>query len=466
MAGAIDYVHADQDFYVLVNNLEGGLNNLARASELYSYVISDSGLAIGRVIQNFAETISYEQGVDVSVIEKTLKKPFVLTGKGASLSINTIISVDPNYFVELLKHLGEGFAVIFEVDTTEEASTLLQNFARLLKARLKSFPTSYQLVTEESLLYSWMDEDVLILAGSEPAIFDAIEAKNDPSHRLIKVSSSASETYRAASSTWISGYFSKESLTLDLGVQLSVETKYVTLSATVTESGLVADVVQNVAFLATDVAQDLIKANTNLEELEPQKVMGDYLVTLSPEVGTFAMNEFKKWVVARGEATDSSLYPLVEDLLRSAQAISLSGIVAVPTPTFSLILKAKDGFEEAWSQLETWGVEAELENGWKIGRLESDGATLYFLESPGNFLALTSMEPQNLIDLFPSFPTLGVAPGYSILRENLLPDCVFLTFVDVSSILSGIFGKLPVSALIAQQRIESDETIRYRLVFR
>ena len=53
-----------------------------------------------------------------------------------------------------------------------------------------------------------------------------------------------------------------------------------------------------------------------------------------------------------------------------------------------------------------------------------------------------------------------------MLKDELLSDCVFLTFVDVSSALSSSFGKLPTSAFIVQQRLKSDETIRYRLIFR
>jgi len=466
VASVMDYVHTGQDFYILVNNLKGGLDRLSKVSELYSYVVSDSGLAMGRVVQNFAETVAYEQGVDPSVIENALTKPFLLTGKGANLSLDALISVDPYYFVDLLKHLGEGFAVIFDVDTTKEASTLLRNIAKLLKAQIKSFPTSYQLRTEDSLLYSWMDDDVLVFAGSEPAVFDAVEAGNDPKYRLLNSSKIASETYKELADAWILGYFSKESLTLDLGVQFSVETKYVTLSASVTNSGLVADISQSITFLATDVAQKLLGANVELGELESQKMMGNYLVTLSPEVGAFALNEFKKWVVAQGEATESSIYQLVEDLLESAKAISLSGDLTVSTPTFSLILRAKDGFGEAWSRLAAWGVEPEEKDGWKEGKLESNGTLLYFLESPRGLFVITSIEPHDFMASFSSFPTLGVAPGYSIIKDELLSDCVFLTFVDVSSALSSSFGKLPTSAFIVQQRLKSDETIRYRLIFR
>ncbi len=462
----IDYVNSGKDFFIVIRNLSTAFEKFRETSEFFDYLMNDEGLNVENILASFGEILEQDKGVNMDLLEQVFDREIILTGEGLGIKIADFISLDPNYFVDLLKNMGKGFYVVFDVDTTDEASELLCNFARLFDAEIKQYATSFELRMKDAMLYAWYDDDVFVLAGSESGVFDATDARSDEKNRMVVADPVASSVYVEHRGDFVCGYFLKDSLKLDMSLELSVSTKYVTLGATVCDEGLVVDLHQLVEYDSTQ-AEELVKsALVKTEDFEDFEVVGNYFVGISSSLGEFALNEFKKWLKTQDEESYQDIYSFLNDLVSSVESIGLSGDLTEASPTFTFIAKSRDGsFETLWNKLRRWRVEKERKDHEYVGKLRGDGTYMYFIESRGKFI-ITSWEPGEFAGRFYKAPSLGVLPSYTILRKGLLDRCLMLLFLDTSSVISEYFDNVPVGGFVVQQSAEEDGILRTKLVFK
>ncbi len=374
-AGKItDFVPPDYDFIIYVANPSENYQKL-KDVPLFSFALGEKGLGVEYIFNSMMDEVEKKSGVSKDVFMKAISHDFIISSKGISVDLNSLTSLDLNYYMDLLKNLGSNTIIALK---SSSPSDFMKFMSTLLDLKLSEESSGlYTMRDSHVTIFARSIDDYVIMSGSKGSLSSALANYSKPAGGLTEEASSI-----LSKKGFIKGYFRGNSLKIDMGVKVKgdITTDHLELLVKVENGKLVLRVDQFVKGNLEKPKAYLV-GSSDMGEIP---FMGNYFVGISAKSSAEAVEKVTSWFSGKGGEI-KKVSDIVSSVVKGAQGkiYIIGDISAASNVTFAAVFKeSKENFKDIEKTLEKYGAESE-ENGWI---LDIGGEKLHFFTYGGRFV--------------------------------------------------------------------------------
>ncbi len=370
----IDFVPPDYDFVIYFDNPAVNYQKLKEVP-LFSFVFGDKGLGVEYIFNSMMDDIEKKSGVSKKVFLDAISHDFLISSKGISLDLNSLTSLDLNYYIDLLKNLGANTIIALHSSSPNE---LMKFVSTLLDLSLDEESTGlYMMKDDHVTIFAGSADDYIVMSGSKGSLSSALSNYSKPDGGLTKEASSV-----LAKKGFIKGYFRGNSLKIDMGVKIKgdINTDHLELLVKVEDGKLVLRVDQFVTGNLEKPKAYLV-GSSDMGEIP---FMGNYFVGISAKSSAEAVEKVTSWFSGQGGEI-KKMSDIVSSVVRGAEGkiYIIGDISAASNVTFAAIFReTKENFKNIEETLKKYGAENKGDQ-WI---LDISGEKLYFFSYGGHFV--------------------------------------------------------------------------------
>ena len=439
-----DFVPEDYDFFLLFKNLYSKLDELKQVP-LFDFILKKEGLGLEITISSILTDVEEKTGISKDIFLDSLSKNVLLSAKGVTLNFDTIISLDVNYYLEILKNIGTTSFLVLETNHPLELSKFI---AGLTETKLVEDGEFFILQDDNISIFAKHVDNFLILGGSKLAVESAVAAYTNKNYRLVQ-----NEVVRnlLKEDKPLLGFFKGDSFKMNMGMNLekSKKTKYVILKGWLEENSLRFDVLQK-------VEGDFEKYESDSSDMNTIPYVGNYFLGVSVSGGVEAVRKVTEWFSGKSEEVEKFAEIMKNILEQSVGKVYIVGEINQETTVSFVVLfnvKNKKAVEEV---LKKYG---RMEDGIRI--MEITNTKLRFLWSEGK-LVMTNLTKQEYDRMFGK-GKLSDDPAYSYIVDKCgVKRDVLRIYVDLGDIIEKMIG-IRVSSKLLFIQYYDEGFFKYRL---
>ena len=439
-----DFVPKDYDFFILFRNFYSRLEDLKKVP-LFDFILEKEGLGLEPTIISILTNVEEEAGISKDIFLDSISGNVLFSAKGVTLNFDTMISLDVNYYLEILKNIGVSSFLILETNHPLKFSRFI---AHLMETKLVENGEFLIFQDDNISIFAKYVDSFLILGGSKLAVKSAVAAYSNKNYRLAqnKVVQKLLKENKP-----LLGFFKGDSFKMNMGMDLekTEKTEYVILKGWIEENSLRFDVLQR-------VEGDFEKYESDSSDMKFTPYAGNYFLGVSVSGGMEAVRKVTEWFSGKIEEVESFVEIIKDILEKSTGKIYIVGEINQET-TISFValfnVVKKDLVEYI---LRKYG---KVEDG--IHTMEIANATLRFFWS-NNKLVMTNLTKQAYDRIFGKGKLLD-DPAYVYIANkcNVKRD-ILRIYVNLGDIIEKMVG-IKVSSKLLFIQYYDNGFLKYRL---
>ncbi len=343
----LDFVPPDYDFVILVSDPATNYEHL-KDVPLFSFAFSDNGLGMEYLFNSMMNKVEKDSGVSKQVFLDAISHDFLISSKGISVDLNSLTSLDLNYYIDLLKNLGSNTIIALQSSTPSEFLTFLSS---LLNLSLNEEATGLYLMKDDQVtIFAGVKDKYVIMSGSKGSLSAALSNYSKPLTGLTKVASDV-----LSKKAFIKGYFKGDSFKIDMGVNVKgdVNTDHVELLVNIDDGKLVLRVEQFVTGKLEKPKMYLV-GSSDMGEIP---FMGNYFVGISAKSSADAIDRITSWFSGRGGEV-GKMSEIVSTVVKGAygKIYIVGDISAASNVTFAAVFReSKESIKDIEGVLRKYG---------------------------------------------------------------------------------------------------------------
>ena len=439
-----DFVPEDYDFFILFRNFYTHLEDLKNVP-LFDFILKKEGLGLEPTIISVLTDTEEKTGVSKDILLDSLSKNVLLSAKGVTLNFDTMLSLDVNYYLEILKNIGTSSFLVLETDHPLELSKFI---AGLTETKLVEDGEFFIFQDDSISIFAKNVDNFLVLGGSKLAVESAVAAYTNKNYRLVQnevVQNLLKEDKP------LLGFFKGDSFKMNMGMDLekAKKTEYVTLKGWIEESSLRFDVLQR-------VDGNFEKYESDSSDMKSIPYAGNYFLGVSVSGGMEAARKVTEWFSGKSEEVEKFAEIMKDILEKSTGKVYIVGEINQETTiSFFALFNAvkRDPIENIL------GKYGKVEDGIRI--MEIANTKLRFFWS-GDRLIMTNLTKQEYDRIF-GRGKLSDDPAYTYITGKCgVKKDVLRIYVDLGDIIEKMVG-IKVSSKLLFIQYYDDGFFKYRL---
>ncbi|MDK2886329.1 MAG: hypothetical protein PWP54_887 [Thermosipho sp. (in: thermotogales)] len=368
----LNFVPYDYDIFIRFNN-NGYWYKELKEVPFAKFILNNEGLSFESYFLRYLEDIDYKNGTNKEIFLSALSSDVLFLAKGIELSAENLISLDINYYIDILKTLSKDSALIFE---TNESEKVVKYFSVLLGYDLKTEGNIYILGDS---IFSRSLNNYLILAGSKTALEYIVNVFNSPNLQFKTKFKDLYESLAFDEKTWISGYSKGDAIKLNFPLDIYEEdvfTEYIKFS------GFIENSVLKISFIQKTNKEEKPISSPTEDLMEKVPVLGNYFAGINITDSLDIMKMFEQWTVTSDSTSLEKLYDLTSSIINNATStFYIVGDIDDSATNLSVafLFKLSDGLNEIENTIKKYSGRYDANEGQWIIDI-NDENKVYFYE--------------------------------------------------------------------------------------
>ena len=374
----LKFIPYDYDIFIHFKN-ENAKNKIKNVPFL-RFVISDEGLGFENYLLSYLENTDYESGLNKEIFLKTLSSNILFLSKGGEINVDSSVSFDLNYYIDIIRNLSKDSAIIFE---TEDATLLTKYLGAILDEKVERNERLF--VIGESL-YACGFESYLIVAGSKAVVDYLISTYGEEDLEFVSVNPNIFSDLE--SDYWFLGYSKSDAIKINFpieSVRKDVKTEYILFVGKINNDVLSIRINQktNKTYQKSTVVDDL------MEEIP---VLGNYFGGVSVMDTKEALEFVKPWIYTFDSTDVTKIYEITDIILSNATTTFyiVGDVDDATNVSLAFLVKLSDGLENISEVLEKYSIKYDKLNDEWIMKI-SNNINVYFYKYE-QFFVISNIE--------------------------------------------------------------------------
>ncbi len=372
-ANITNFVPPDYDFVILVDDPATNYS-LLKGVPLFSFVLGESGLGMEYVFDTMLSDAEEKCKVKRDAFLESLSKDFLIASKGITMDLNSLTSLDLNYYIDVLKNLGANTILVVQSSSPTE---FLDFLCSLLDVSIQKDGDVYIMKDEYVTLFAAVKDEYVVLSGSKSTAETSLSYYSSPGGGITEEASGV-----LSRNAFIKGYFKGDSFKIEMGVEVkeNLKTDHFELVTRVENGKFVLRVDQ---FVEGDLEKpfEYIMSSEDMGEIP---FMGNYFIGISARSSREAVEGITSWFSGKGGEVEK-ISEIVTTIVKGASGkiYIIGDISAASEVTFAAIFReSKDNKEAITKVLEKYGaVEKDGQFILNVGK-----GKVYFFWYAGRFV--------------------------------------------------------------------------------
>ena len=225
VANVTSFVPRDYDFFLLLKGNSLYYDKLSSVP-LFRFVLKDDRIALESVFVSILENTCNNIGVPMSSVYEALENDILFAAKGTEFTLEQFFSLDLNYYLQVLRNMGNNSIIVMKSSKPEQ---LLRLLAKLMDLKMTKSEKVWILHDTDVAIFASAHEGYLVISGSRNALLKAIDAYDLEQLQMKSEEPAVRELLNQ--SAWLYGFFKRDTLRIK-GPFVStndVDTEYVTI---------------------------------------------------------------------------------------------------------------------------------------------------------------------------------------------------------------------------------------------
>jgi len=225
VANVTSFVPRDYDFFLLLKGNSLYYDKLSSVP-LFRFVLKDDRIALESVFVSLLENTCNNIGVPMSSVYEALENDILFAAKGTEFTLEQFFSLDLNYYLQVLRNMGNNSIIVMKSSKPEQ---LLRLLAKLMDLKMTKSEKVWILHDTDVAIFASAHEGYLVISGSRNALLKAIDAYDLEQLQMKSEEPAVRELLNQ--SAWLYGFFKRDTLRIK-GPFVStndVDTEYVTI---------------------------------------------------------------------------------------------------------------------------------------------------------------------------------------------------------------------------------------------
>ncbi len=444
----VKFVPKDFDGVIILKDATVGYYELKKVP-IGNFILSDGGLNLEGIVSNILESVGEQCVISSEVFKKTIGKGLLLASKGVTLSFESITSLDINYYLDVLKNLGNNTVLVFKSDSPEK---FVRYISCLIGYTVNTDGEFYTLSGEEYTIYAKIFEGYVVFSGSKNTIAGSIAAFKSEEDSLVSSDIYFAKFLEAADKGFLLGYFKKDAFKFELPFKLetqNLETERFELLTNIKDGKINIKIKQ---FVKGDL--DIYKhMNINTENFGDTPLLGDIYIKVSVTNLKRSVMGLLDWYSGK-EGEIEKLHEIFKFIADNSNGDflligSLSGATDVAlTTTFNYDFET---WEDLKALLKKYGAQVKKnEILFDIGKT----LTLHFFKHNG-YLVVSTVNREVFGRSYKK-AKLSDDPLYGYLSKDTKNNCILSVFVNIGNLVEELLGVELNSGLLLNEYVEDD----------
>ncbi|HBJ80412.1 hypothetical protein [Pseudothermotoga sp.] len=422
MGELIDFVPADYDFFLLFK--EGSLYYpMIKSIPFFNFLLGEEGLGLEYVAKSLLENVSYNTRVSQDLLYEVLGRDVLFAARGMIFEIQSLFSLDLNYYVEALRNIGTNSILVFETDKPEQ---FIKFIAGITNLKLSYNEQTWILQDTDVAIFSRYHRGYLVFSGSKIALEKAIDTYDRPESQM---RNHPAVQRLLNQPTWICGFFKGNSFGIDFpGINSnSYDTDYFTVLGLPNGESL-----QIIVRQYLNESDDLDKYLSNSSNMRNMPLIGDLAFSATASGPSDIAHEISLWFQGVEEEI-KKIYDVVSYILNLSEGrVYLTSDLSGEQIRFAAIFDLAEKFDN--SILVKYGAR----NFGEEYRLPILNGFVSFFEQ-GRNLIMTNMSKDEY-DRISSRKRLRDDAAYQYLSKELPEKDIMRIYVDLGKIVESLLG--------------------------
>lgn len=225
VANVTSFVPRDYDFFLLLKGNSLYYDKLSSVP-LFRFVLKDDRIALESVFVSILENTCNNIGVPMSSVYEALENDILFAAKGTEFTLEQFFSLDLNYYLQVLRNMGNNSIIVMKSSKPEQ---LLRLLAKLMDLKMTKREKVWILHDTDVAIFASAHEGYLVISGSRNALLKAIDAYDLEQLQMKSEEPAVRELLNQ--SAWLYGFFKRDTLRIKgpLVSTNDVDTEYVTI---------------------------------------------------------------------------------------------------------------------------------------------------------------------------------------------------------------------------------------------
>ena len=225
VANVTSFVPRDYDFFLLLKGNSLYYDKLSSVP-LFRFVLKDDRIALESVFVSILENTCNNIGVPMSSVYEALENDILFAAKGTEFTLEQFFSLDLNYYLQVLRNMGNNSIIVMKSSKPEQ---LLRLLAKLMDLKMTKSEKVWILHDTDVAIFASAHEGYLVISGSRNALLKAIDAYDLEQLQMKSEEPAVRELLNQ--SAWLYGFFKRDTLRIKgpLVSTNDVDTEYVTI---------------------------------------------------------------------------------------------------------------------------------------------------------------------------------------------------------------------------------------------
>ncbi len=433
----LDFIPADYDFFLLFKD-NGTYYSKISSVPFFNFLLSEQGLGLEYVTKSLLENIGYSARVSPQVIYDALSKSVLFASKGIVFEVQSLFSIDINYYIEALRNIGTASILVFE---SEEPEKLLKMIAGITNLKLTYSEKTWVLQDTDVAIFARYYRGYLVMSGSKNALERAIDVYDRPTDQFVTKYSVRELVNQSA---WISGFFRGGSFGINIaGVgDNSFETDYFTVDGILTEESLRLEIKQHLK-----KGVDLNKYLSSSLTMRNMPFIGNFAFS-STVSGPSDIAQGISWWFQGAQEEIRKMYQIISSILDiSKDRVYLTGDLTGEYVRFAAIFNLTADFDV--NLIRSYGAR---EFGDELRLPIMNGFVSFFKQ--GKDLIVTNMTKDEYLKLS-NKRRLRDDSAYQYVSKGFPEKDIMRIYIDLGNLVESMLGLKARGRLLFSQFVES-----------
>jgi len=201
VANVTSFVPRDYDFFLLLKGNSLYYDKLSSVP-LFRFVLKDDRIALESVFVSLLENTCNSIGVPMSSVYEALENDILFAAKGTEFTLEQFFSLDLNYYLQVLRNMGNNSIIVMKSSKPEQ---LLRLLAKLMDLKMTKSEKVWILHDTDVAIFASAHEGYLVISGSRNALLKAIDAYDLEQLQMKSEEPAVRELLNQ--SAWLYGFF-------------------------------------------------------------------------------------------------------------------------------------------------------------------------------------------------------------------------------------------------------------------